>query len=85
MGGISDLMPKFDPTITIGVLIHGALLIVTLIGIYWRMRETVFRLYNDSRSEMMKLHADTKEDIAQMTTKIDAIWEWWLNRQERRN
>lgn len=48
--------------------------IAVMIGLYWRMRELVFKLHNDNSQRMTGIE-----------TKLDVLYKWWQQYIERRN
>ena len=65
---------KFDPTISLGTILHLVALLVTLVAVYWKMRELVFRLHNEALAKMNELHAVTNDRLTTLETKMDTIW-----------
>lgn len=70
----------FDWRISVQDLASAIGLIVTLIAIYWKMRELIFKLHNENKASIALISSE----IAEVNTRIEPIVEWWNNRQERR-
>lgn len=68
-----------DYSISVGTLLHATLLIVTIVGVYWKLRELIFTLHNANRQDI----GDLKEAVSVMKSKVDSIWEWFVSRLER--
>lgn len=73
-----------DTSISIGAAINAILLIVTLAGIYWKMRELVFKLHGEALRHIDDLHAENSVRLIALETKVGSIWSWWTQRLERR-
>ena len=68
---------KFDPTISLGTILHLIVLVVTLIAAYWKMRELVFKLHNEALAEMNRLHGENVSRLQSLETKMAALWDWF--------
>lgn len=73
--------PWFDPKISFGLLIHLFGSIVTLVGVYWKMRELVFKLHTDNLARLAEVAASVKT----MEAKVESLWDWFTNHLERRH
>lgn len=89
----------FNPQISLGTILHLVVLVVTLVGVYWKMREFVKDLHAENRQALMemkvnveRLHSENRQALAEvkstmhsMKSQVDSLWEWFTQRLERRN
>lgn len=64
-----------------GLVLHLIGSIVTLVGIYWKMRELVFKLHTDNLARLAEVAAAVKT----MEAKVESLWEWFTTHLERRH
>lgn len=76
--GVANM--HFDWRISVQDLASALGLIITLVAVYWRMRELIFKLHNENKTSISTISSEINE----VNTKIEPIVDWWNNRQERR-
>ena len=67
-------MIELQPTIALGTLIHLTVLLIALIGVYWKTRELIF-----------KLHNQMVERISGVETQVTMMYEWWRDYVKQRS
>ena len=66
--------------LNVGTLIHLMVLVVSMVGIYWRLRELIFALHRQNQETIHDLTAV----VGAMDVKVNSLWKWWEGRLERR-
>ena len=76
--------PMIDPTISLGVLIHLATLIVTILGAFFVAGRFIERQKAEFLKQIQTLHLDMTERIGSLTERITVVesrmedlWSWW--------
>ena len=78
---------KFDWTISLGSLIQ----LIVLIAALWRVSIVLarkFAVMENQISELMSMKAvveECRQATGQLIVKMDALWDWFTNRLERRH
>ena len=67
-------MIELQPTVALGTLIHLVVLIVALVGVYWKTRELIFSLHN----QMI-------QRIAGVEAQVTMMYEWWRDYVKQRS
>ena len=56
------------------LLLQILLMVIVAVGLYWKLRELIF-----------KLHAENRERFAELEAKVNAVYTWWRGFTERRD
>ena len=76
--------PLIDPTISLGVLIHLATLIVTILGAFFVAGRFIERQKREFLERIQSLHLDMTEKLGSLTERVTVVesrmedlWSWW--------
>lgn len=58
----------------IGLVIQLALTLVAVVGLYWKLRELIF-----------KLHGENQQHIATINARLEPLWDYFTHIAERSN
>lgn len=80
---------RFDPTITLGVLLHAAVIIASIIVGFTRfarrMEKRIDQVYAELDKRIGNGAVPLGQRLALMEQKLDQMWDWFTTRMERRS
>lgn len=60
----------FDPTISLGVLVHLGVLVAVIVGTFWKLRLEL-------QGEISKIHEEFSARLSIVESRVTDLWEWW--------
>ena len=67
---------RFDPTITLGVLVHLGVLVAVIVGAFWKLRLEV-------KQEIQILRGEVGTRLSVMESRVGDLWESWKRNGEK--
>lgn len=74
---------KFDPTISLNLIVELLVIVVGVVGAYYRLKLDIRASKAESDACLHALHAENSERLGKLEVKVGDLWEEFIGRKRQ--